>query len=136
LARTILGTKPTDIDGTSSLPAYEVAQQAVETFFNTYSLVYPFLDKHELVKDMELAYVRLTDTNYAANTDESQAKELMLYMVFALGTLNREINGEVEKGTVAAFKTKAMSHLSSVVSSESLVSGVPLPNDGCSGLRV
>lgn len=123
LARTILGARSTSTSDPSgsALPAYEVAQFAVESFFTNYDLVYPFLDKHELVKDMELAYVRLSEA-FVPSTDESKGREFVLYMVFALGTVGREVNGDVEKGTAQRFKERATSHLSLVLASESLVS--------------
>lgn len=120
LARTILGVRSSS-DTSTSLPAYEIAQSAVETFFTNFDLVYPFLDKHELVKDMELAYVRLSEA-FVPSTDELRGKEFVLYMVFALGTIGKEANGEVEKGTFQKFKEKAMTHLSSILATETLVS--------------
>ncbi len=94
-------------------PPYQVALQAVETFFICNAISYPFLDKQEFLRDMDEAY--------AGRGEEG--KEFVLFMVIAVGTTNRERLGEVERGASKVFRGRALMGLSVAVAREDIVGG-------------
>jgi hypothetical protein len=114
-------------------PPYQLALQAVETFFICNAISYPFLDKAEFLRDMDDLYSRASTSasgsasggNAEWSTEEAEVmagKEFVLFMVIAIGTTNKERMGEVERGTSKVFRSRAMLGLTAAVSKEDIVS--------------
>ncbi|KAK8865930.1 hypothetical protein IAR55_001079 [Kwoniella newhampshirensis] len=114
-------------------PPYQLAIQAVETFFVCNAISYPFLDRDEFMRDMNEAYRRESGhggrrasgwsaTPGVDNEGEMTAgKEFILFMVIAIGTTNRERMGEVEKGSSRVFRRRAMMGLYAAVAREDIL---------------
>ncbi|WVW82313.1 hypothetical protein I302_104319 [Kwoniella bestiolae CBS 10118] len=119
----------------SPLPPYEVAQQAVESFFVMNAISYPFLDKHEFLKDMDDIYRQDQSGNRRGSTYNTSGqpqqsnedaehwagKEFLLFMVIAIGTTNKERTGEVEKGFSKVYKDRAFASLQAAVGREDIL---------------
>jgi hypothetical protein len=119
------GEQPTQ----APYPPYQLALQAVETFFICNAISYPFLDKAEFLRDMDDLYSRASTAapggNAELSTDQAEVmagKEFVLFMVIAIGTTNKERMGEVERGTSKVFRSRAMLGLTAAVSKEDIVS--------------
>ncbi|WWD17882.1 hypothetical protein CI109_102326 [Kwoniella shandongensis] len=114
-------------------PPYQLALQAVETFFVCNAISYPFIDRDKFMRDMDDLYRRDSENGVRSASswsstpggDEEIAviagKEFILFMVIAIGTTNRERMGEVEKGSSRVFKKRAMMGLSAAVAREDIL---------------
>ncbi|WVF70470.1 hypothetical protein IAT40_005260 [Kwoniella sp. CBS 6097] len=112
------------------LPPYDLAMQAVETFFICNAISYPFLDRNEFLRDMDEIYGRESSNDRrgsihnGSKNEEAElwaGKEFLFFMVIAIGTTNRERMGEVEKGSSMVFRRRAMYGLHAAVSREDIL---------------
>ncbi|WVR05894.1 hypothetical protein IAU60_002920 [Kwoniella sp. DSM 27419] len=138
LSRAILSVRSTDSSlpmsvfgeqqNPAALPPYETASQAVDLFFLSNAISYPFLNKDEFLRDMDEIYRRDRDhlrrpISDGASDDAllSAGKEFLFFMVIAIGTTNQERLGEAEKGSSRAYKARAMQSLHAAVAKEDLL---------------
>ncbi|WVQ97446.1 hypothetical protein IAU59_004559 [Kwoniella sp. CBS 9459] len=121
---------PGEQQNPAPLPPYDLAMQAVETFFICNAISYPFLDRDEFLRDMDEIYRRESNNGrrgsaYNGGNDEEAeiwaGKEFLFFMVIAIGTTNRERMGEVEKGSSMVFRRRAMYGLPAAVSKEDIL---------------
>ena len=123
----------------ASLPPYDIACAAVETFFDANAMSYPFLDKGEFFRDMDAMYRRQEgriepgDANEDAESIAGQG--FVIFMVIAVGTTNRERLGEVERGSSRAYRARAMQGLAAATSKEDIVGGCGGVTDRSSACR-
>jgi hypothetical protein len=113
----------------SSYPPYQVALQAVETFYICNAISFPFLDKSDFLRDMDEMYARNSGRDESWSGEDRQlvpGKEFVLFMVIAIGMTNRERMGEMERGTSKVFHSRAMQGLSVAVAKEDIVSVITL----------
>ena len=100
-------------------PPHEVALQAVESYFLCNAISYPFIDKSELLRDMDDAYA----------SHGQERNDFVLLMVIAIGTTNQERIGQSERGASKVFGERAMTRLSAAVAREDVVSMLACGND-------
>ena len=111
----------------AQLPQYEIAKAATEAFFISNAISYPFLDKHEFLRDLDWLYDRASKTSngWSANDQSEEvhrSKEFIFFMVVAIGTTHRERVGEAERGASKTFRRTALSGLPYAVAREDIVS--------------
>ncbi|WWC86261.1 uncharacterized protein L201_001134 [Kwoniella dendrophila CBS 6074] len=116
----------------SPLPPYDVALQAVETFFATNAISYPLLDREEFFRDMDAIYHQEQsgerrsgsyDPSSHQNDEDARiwaSKEFILFMTIAIGSTSKERLGEVEKGSTKHHKVRALAILPSAVAKEDI----------------
>ncbi|CAD6574596.1 MAG: hypothetical protein TREMPRED_001181 [Tremellales sp. Tagirdzhanova-0007] len=92
-------------------PPHEVALQAVESYFLCNAISYPFIDKSELLRDMDDAYA----------SHGQERNDFVLLMVIAIGTTNQERIGQSERGASKVFGERAMTRLSAAVAREDVL---------------
>ncbi|OCF42302.1 hypothetical protein I317_03922 [Kwoniella heveanensis CBS 569] len=121
---------PGEQQNPAPLPPYDLALQAVETFFVCNAISYPFLDRDEFLRDMDEIYRRESNNSRrgslhnGGHDQEAElwaGKEFLFFMVLAIGTTNRERLGEVEKGSSMVFRRRAMYGLHIAVSREDIL---------------
>jgi hypothetical protein len=126
-AQTILGIQSAqpDLEPTHSstqsqpLPSLEVLQLAATTFIDAYHLQYPFLDRGELMVDLQ--DIHTAEQGSGAGLAD-QRKEFSVLMVISVGAYLCEQKGEMESGTAQSLRERAMRSLAIATSKTDSVS--------------
>ncbi|OCF55457.1 hypothetical protein L486_06940 [Kwoniella mangroviensis CBS 10435] len=116
------------------LPPYDIALQAVESFFVMNAISYPFLQRDEFSRDMDEIYrqdqsgASRRGSTYSSSGQQPDQdaelwarKEFLLFMVIAIGTTNKERTGEAEKGSSKIYKDRAFSSFRAALGKEDIL---------------
>lgn len=119
LARTVLSLGQSGQQQATNhtpLPPHSTARSCVTAYFDTWAMVYPFLDKAETFHLLDQLYGR---TEKGSDFGE---REFTCLMVIALGGIDQEGSSGVEEGFDKAIWARATRCLTAAIATEGVVS--------------
>jgi hypothetical protein len=129
-AQTILGIDQAqaDLEAAQSsnqwqpLPSLDILQMSARTFFDACHINYPFLNRGELMVDLQDMWSLEQGSGVAS---VGQRREFVVSMVTSVGAHLSEQKGEIEVGTAQGLRERAMRNLGVATSKSDLVSSLP-----------